>query len=82
MLSWMDGELFWIVVAELCWRVSSTVIQSTSDVSWALSISPVGTFNQASSLMSPLSLASGTTTDLGGSPNTSSNGVCFVELCT
>ena len=83
MLSCMDGELCWIVVADLCWRVSSTVVQTTSDVSWALSISPVGTFNsRSSSLMSSLSLASGTTTDLGGCPNTSSNGVCFVELCT
>ena len=46
MLSWVDGELCWIVVAELCWRVSSTVVRSTLDVSWACSISPVGTFNQ------------------------------------
>ena len=60
--------------------VSSTVVRSTSDVSWALSISPVN--SKFSSLMSPLSLASGTTTDLGGCPNTSSNGVCFVELYT
>ena len=68
MLSLMDGELCWIVVLE--------------STSWALSISQVGTFNsRSSSLMSPLSLASGTTTNLGGCPNISSNGVCFMELC-
>ena len=58
----------------------NSIVRSTSDVSWALSISPVN--SRSSSLMSPLSLASGTTTDLGGCPNTSSNGVCFVGRCT
>ena len=42
----------------------NSTVRSTSDVSWALSISPVN--SRSSSLMSPLSLASGTTTDLGG----------------
>ena len=45
----MDG---WGAVLDSSCRIvlesqfNSSVVQSTSDVSWALSISPVGTFNQ------------------------------------